>query len=237
MDLLDSLVPNILALVLAAWEGMPQPAPDALEDPISETLCRHLRQGRDRCSLPFNVYTQLVELEPVAGQDQGRLDIAFAPHGARESIYFCLECKRLNVADGDGVRPYSSEYVRFGMLRFVHGQYAAMVRNGGMLAYVLDGNATKAMANVEANIRARQAELGMAPPGAFLPSSTLPGDPRARETRHRRSHSASQFVIHHLFMPRNPPPPVPPPAPAGKAKPPAPAKPRRKPGGRGGKSR
>jgi hypothetical protein len=203
VDLLDSLVPDILALVIATWQGMAPPAPDALEDRISETLCRHLRQGRDRCDLPFTIQTQLVELDPAAGQDQGRMDIVFVPTMVpRENIYFCLECKRLNVPDQNRIRPYSSEYVRFGLLRFVTGQYAPVVRNGGMLGYVLDGNVAGALARVEANIRSRHVALGMEPPGIFLRSSILPGDDWVRETRHRRAHSGSSpIVIHHLFMP------------------------------------
>ena len=181
VNLLDSLVPDILALVIASWEEILPLAADAKEDPTSETLCRHLRQGRDCCDLPFNVYSQLVELDPAAGEDQGRMDIVFAPMVPREYIYFCLECKRLNVADGDGVRPYSSEYVRFGMLRFVSRQYSARVRNGGMIGFVLDGDIASAMANVLENIRARHAELGMDVPGNFRASTIIRHDPRARK--------------------------------------------------------
>jgi hypothetical protein len=38
------------------------------------------------------------------------------------------------------------------MVRFVSGQYANVVRHGGMLGYVLDGDITAAIANVHANI-------------------------------------------------------------------------------------
>jgi hypothetical protein len=199
-NLLDSLVPEILALVITTWEKMPPPAGDALEDPISTALCERLRAGRNRYDLPFDIWTQLVELDPAAGEDQGRMDIVFKPMVPREYIYFCLECKRLNVRTADGVRPYASEYVRFGMLRFVRGQYARNVRNGGMLAYVLDGDARTAIANVEGNMIARLAELGMEAPGTFLASGILPNDQRVRETRHRRLNTPEAFIIHHLFM-------------------------------------
>jgi hypothetical protein len=228
-ELLDSLVPDILALVIATWEGMPQPAVDALEDPISVTLCLHLRQGRDRCDLPFNVYTQLVELDPTAGQEQGRMDIVFAPMVPRENIYFCLECKRLNVTDGERIRPYSSEYVRFGLMRFVTGQYSATVRNGGMLGYVLDGNVVSATANIEKNLHARRTELGMDSPGRFFTSGILPADTRVRETRHRRPNTGVPIIIHHLFMPRTPQPNAPSSPPKPSTQPPQPAR-RKKPG-------
>ncbi len=215
VDFIDSQIPAILALVIGAWESMPPPVGNELEDAISESLCRALRQSRNRCDLPFRIDTQLVELDPAAGQDQGRMDIVFSPPVPRENIYFCLECKRLNVRGADGVRPYFAEYVRYGMLRFVRGQYASAVRNGAMLAFVLNGDVAGAIAGVEGNIRTNRKSLGMDPPGAFQPSGVLPAETRARETRHRRAGGAEQFVIQHLFMPGDPNAPLrpdPPPA-------------------------
>ena len=204
INLIDSLIPDIIRLVLDTWTAMPPPASNALEDPTSEALCRCLRTGRDRCDLPFNIYLQLVELDPAAGEDQGRMDIVFAPLVPREDIYFCLECKRLNVRETGAVRSYASEYVRHGMLRFVRGQYAAHVRHGGMIGFVLDGDVPSAMTNVEANIRAHCEELGMDPPGAFHISGIFPDDGRIRETLHRRAHAVELFAIHHLFMAGDP---------------------------------
>jgi hypothetical protein len=121
-NLLDSQVPDILALVIETWEAMPPPAGNELEDRVSESLCHSLRQSRNSRDLPFRIDTQLVELDPAAGQDQGRMDIVFSPPVPRENIYFCLECKRINVREASGIRACFVEYVRFGMFRFVRGQ-------------------------------------------------------------------------------------------------------------------
>lgn len=214
VSLIESQVPAILALVIETWNGMTPPAGNELEDPVSEMLCRSLRQSRNRCDLPFRIDTQLVELDPAVGQDQGRMDIVFSPPVPREDIYFCLECKRINVREGNGVRPYFVEYVRFGMFRFVRGQYANSVRHGGMLAFVLDGNVVGAIAGVEKNIKALLIDLGMDAPGAFLTSTVRANDARVRETRHRRAGQADPFVIHHLFMAGDPNTPLLPKAPA-----------------------
>jgi hypothetical protein len=202
--LLESQVPDILTLVIETWEAMPAPAANALEDPVSEALCRSLRQSRNRCDLPFRIDTQLVELDPAAGQEQGRMDIVFSPTVPRENIYFCLECKRINVRHADGVRAYFVEYVRFGMLRFVRGLYANSVRHGGMLAFVLGGDVPGAIAGVEGNVGTLHQQLGMAPPGEFLRSSVRPDDERVRETRHQRGSHPSPFVLHHLFLAGDP---------------------------------
>jgi hypothetical protein len=204
LGFIDTRIPDILSLVIEAWESLPPPAANELEDPVSESLCRALRRARDRCDLPFQVHPQLVELDPAAGQDQGRMDIVFLPPATREDIYFCLECKRLNVREGSTIRPYHAEYVKFGMLRFVRGQYANSVHFGGMLAFVLNADLPHAIAGIEANIRTLCAELGMEAPGAFRPSSVRPDDARIRETWHRREDRTDPLVIHHLFMAGDP---------------------------------
>ncbi len=204
VDFIESQVPAILALVIETWEAMPPPAGNELEDTASVSLCRALRQSRNSCDLPFRIDTQLVELDPAAGQDQGRMDIVFSPMYPREHIYFALECKRLNVRGGDGVRPYHAEYVRFGMLRFVRGQYANAVRHGGMLAFVLDADIVGAISGVEGNIRANYGDLGMDASGGLQASTGRLGDDRVRETRHRRNGQVLPFVIQHLFMAGDP---------------------------------
>jgi len=208
IDLLESQVPAIVDLVVQTWEAMPSPAGDELEDVVSEALCRSLRRSRTLSELPFRIDTQLVELDPAAGEDQGRMDIVFSPLVPREDIYFCLECKRLNVREAAGVRPYFAEYVNFGMLRFVRGQYARSVRFGGMLAFVLDGNVANAMEGVERNIGNHHGDLGMAAPGTFRSSSVRPSDMRIRETEHRRGADPVPFLIQHLFMAGDPTAPL-----------------------------
>jgi hypothetical protein len=199
-DLIESMLPEVLNLVLKSWEDMLPPPPNETEDNITVALCRTLVQNRTARGLMFQIRTQVVELDPMPGEDLGRLDIAFIPLVPREDIYFCLESKRLNVIKDGKVRPYASEYVRLGMMRFVTGQYSKMVKHGGMIGYVLDGKISGAMANVEANIRERHEELCMSPPGAFQASTVLSGEARARETHHKRAHEASLFRIHHMFM-------------------------------------
>ncbi len=208
IDFLESQVPAIVNLVINAWEAMPPPAGNELEDMVSETLCRLLRQSRASRELPFQIHPQLVELDPAAGEDQGRMDIVFLPLVNREDIYFCLECKRLNVREVDGVRPYFAEYVRYGMFRFVRGQYANTVRFGGMLAFVLDGNVHGAIAGVENNITMHHRNLGMDSPGTFRPSTVRPADNRVRETEHRRGAAPEPFLIQHLFMAGDPKSPL-----------------------------
>jgi hypothetical protein len=199
-DLIDPMLPQILNLVTSSWQEMPSPKSDETEDNITTALCRILMQNRTARNLMFQIRTQVVELDPMPGESLGRLDIAFIPLVPREDIYFCLENKRLNVVRKGKLRTYASEYVLSGMLRFVTGQYSRAVRHGGMLGYVLDGKVSNAMTNVESNIQQQHVALCMVPPGAFLPSTVLVGNTRARETHHQRTHETTLFRIHHLFV-------------------------------------
>ncbi len=202
VDLIDSQVPDILALVIASWDSLPAPAANELENSITNRLCAKMQNAPDRETYFFHIQPQDVILEPGTGAELGRMDIAFKPFVPSDRIYFCLECKRLNVRVPNIPRPrtYFSEYVRHGMLRFISGQYAGVVRNGGMLAFVLNGDLTVAIAGVQENIQAAQAELGMSSPADFSASSIRPADARIRETSHRRAHDSEPFTIHHLFM-------------------------------------
>lgn len=206
VDLIDSLVPDILDLVVDTWESLPVPAGNELENSITNRLCAAMQNSPKREMFPFHIQPQDVILEPGSGDELGRMDIAFKPLVASDKIYFCLECKRLNVREPNTPRPrtYFSEYVRCGMLRFINGQYAGAVRNGGMLAFVLDGNISAAIEGVQANILANRLELGMSSPADFAPSRICPADSRIRETIHRRAHTSEPFTIHHLFMPGDP---------------------------------
>lgn len=201
LDLIASQVPDILALVRRTWQTMPPLAADALEDPTTEEFCRRLRQRRTATTLPFRIDIQLVELGESPDADQGRMDIVFSPLLPTEAVYFCLECKRLNVIKSGSTRSYATEYVSHGMMRFITGKYASQVQHAGMLGYVLDGNVAGAIERVTAAIGRRCEELGMRDPCRARPSSIRTADSSAKETRHRRGPTGSQFVIQHLFLP------------------------------------
>jgi hypothetical protein len=200
IDLIDTMVPDILDLVLSTWLQMPAIPPSTHEDPITEAFCQRLRANRDSGRLPFRIDIQFVELDVSPGEDQGRLDITFSPAIPREDIYFCLECKRLNVPSATGLRRYATEYVTRGMIKFVTGQYSSNVRHGGMLGYVFDGDLPGAFSAIARAIRTHHKKLGMDPPGDMQPSSLRPFDSKCRETRHRRQ-IKEYFLLHHLMAP------------------------------------
>lgn len=203
-DLLDSLVPDVVELILVAWKAMPPIDADAKEDPVSEELCRRLRASRSLLALPLGVHTQFVELESAAEVDQGRIDIVFFPLVPSEEIYFALECKRVNAQQTDGkLRRYYSEYIKHGLMRFVTGQYSQVVRHGGMIAFVLDGDVASAVQGIGRNIAKKRTELRMV--GQTLAISRYrTRDDEIHESDHQRSVNAGNVLIQHFFVPAKP---------------------------------
>lgn len=199
LDFIDSQMPAILRLVLSTWRDMPPLAPDALEDPTTEGLCRALRRNRTSGELPFRIDIQMVELDPAAGERQGRMDIVFSPMVPNEAIYFCLECKRLNAMIGGQRRTLATEYVSQGMFRFVKRQYGAQVRHGGMLGYVLDGQVDAAVNAVAVAIVAQKNELGFVGEPTLSPSRFLPDGTGVFETAHTRAQPQQPFLVQHIF--------------------------------------
>lgn len=205
---IEDQAPKLLKLVAAAWKRIPPGSPDEKEDDITKRLCLALQRSRTARKLMFYVHPQVVELDSETGEEFGRMDIAFYPTNQpwvpREDIYFCLECKRLNVIKNGKPRGYWSEYVSLGMARFVTGQYSRVVRHGAMIGYVRDGDVAGAMDQVEENIKSRHKELEMDAPGTFVSNGFLPRTATARETHHRRPRDKYVFRLHHLFMAGDP---------------------------------
>lgn len=201
---IEDQAPEILKLVIAAWKRIPPGEPDEKEDDITKRLCLALQRSRTARKLMFYVHPQVVEMNPETGEEFGRMDIAFYPMNQawvpRENIYFCLECKRLNVIKNGEPRGYWSEYVILGMGRFVSGQYSRAVRHGAMIGYVRDGDVASAINHIEQNIKGRCKELAMNASDGFVANKFLPGIATAKETHHRRPRDQYVFRLHHLFM-------------------------------------
>ncbi len=194
-------VEQVIRFVCDSWRTFTMPA-KRLEVPITQKLCAHLRNSRDRSVQWFRIDYETYVLDAV-GRLTGRIDLRFS-HGFDESVYFSLECKRLRVRSGKRLQTLANKYVTQGMLRYFTGQYAEGLNKGGMLAYVMDGEVDTAIQNVAKSIEKMKGRLYMASEDG-LPASNL--SPRhVRESCHRYGPDG-RFVIYHVFLaaqvPRN----------------------------------
>lgn len=196
----EDLVPQVLDLVTETWEGFPKPAPDEYEVPLTRRFKCALKRAKDYRKLPVRIEREAAEDDPGTADELGRIDLKFEPAGsALEEVYFAFECKRLNAQENGSRRTLAPEYVTEGMMRFVAGQYAASMRHGGMIGYVLDGRCDDAIQLVEQNICKRCANLRMKAPGSLARSSLRPDHSLIRETSHALDGSR-RLCLHHLFL-------------------------------------
>src|SRR5262249_30986438 len=152
------------------------------EVPISRTFRTKLIQDKNAIRLPLLIDREVSEDDLLKGKELGRIDIRFI-HGSREDVYLAFECKRLNVISSRGRRDsLAGKYVKEGMMRYVEGRYSRNLRTGGMIGYVMDGNAGSAISSVSRVVKRRHRDLSMNENAGLMKSSIKPHNPRIRET-------------------------------------------------------
>lgn len=206
----DDLVPEILAMVLAAWDTFLKPQPDAGEVETTARFRKQLLQTSELRKLPLRIDPETSIYDPTTNEVIGRLDLRLTtPRRVRDDVYFAFECKRLYASTPRGKRPkaLADAYVLQGMTRFVMEQYAESVAHGGMIAYVLNGTIGRAIRQVGKNIRAHHDVLRLLPPGELLPSPVI-SDDRGRLVTDDRvlltQHDLDRglFLLHQVFLAR-----------------------------------
>lgn len=196
----QDLVPRIIDLVWMTWETFAKPSATEHEVPITRRFRCALKQAKDYIRLPVRIDREPTEDDPDTAQELGRIDLRFSPAGsALEQVYFAFECKRLNAMENGTRRPRAAEYVNEGMMRFITGQYAASMRHGGMIGYVLDGDCEHAIRLVGQNIVANRSALRMQNGAGLAGSSLRQDNSMIRETTHDLGRS-ELFRLHHLFL-------------------------------------
>ena len=164
---------EILEATAHAWARMQPPRPNEIEDRITARLVGQLANAPEFAEIPYDVTYQwwLLGLE---GQLLGRLDIRFK-HRRSKRDYFGFEAKRLHVKYPSGRN--SKEYVTYageaGMMAFIGGQYSTMLPAGGMLGYVMDGEAGEAWIGIGNQIESQRAPLKLSSSSSLTRSKLL----------------------------------------------------------------
>jgi len=204
----DKFVPEILDLVVAAWERMPKLDQRQFEPRITALLklaCVEEYDEKYRTQgPPFFVVPENQIADPVTGKEVARTDLDIhirSLHIPKQRPYFTFEAKRLNIPGGKRVRSNATEYVGdSGMMCFITVRYAPVFC--GMLGYVMNSNTTTARNAVATAIHRRRRRLRLRLPKKLAPSSQKPQDARHAETHH--SSGGREFTMHHVFLSRRP---------------------------------
>lgn len=200
-------VEPILRLITRTWDAMPAPPRSELEKPMALRLAASMQNAPDRDDFLFRVVPEYMLLDAL-GNETGRIDIAFMQFVCHDSVYFGVECKRLNSLNGSGLRWYHTNYVNEGIARFTTSKYAEVVDTGGMVGFVLNGDTNEAIAKVGEFIGQKKQELGISSNDNLRQSSVCADDQRIRETHHSRGDEQRGFLLHHVFLAGDPSAPL-----------------------------
>jgi hypothetical protein len=199
-DLLpDDFVPELLELVLRAWQKVEVfKIPDRqIEIRISALLKDRMVQEIDAGpDLPFLVVSEQQVTDPVTGKQESRID--FDVHHRAYKIkgqkpYFTFEAKPLRCPDAN-----NDEYIDE-MKRFITDEKKVAPAFCGMLGYVMDGEVAKAFHSLQKSIKKKAVDLGMLDGSCMTPCGDLPHPPHG-VTDHDCAARNSNLVLHHLLL-------------------------------------
>jgi len=137
--------------------------------------------------------------DPGFGTELGRNDLRIYPQNHYgQTVFFTVECKRLRVSTGAGIRQLADKYVEEGVQRFVDGRYSSGLPCGGMVGYVMDNEMSKAFDAVKTAIRVRRKKVKLRARSLHAPSAVLPNYEWSADTRH--TVKDSDFTVHHALL-------------------------------------
>jgi len=125
----------------------------------------------------------------------------FIPTWDYDRVYFAWECKR--VADKQKSKEYAklvAEYVPEGILRFINEEYAVDLDDAGMLGYVLAGDVSTIVQDINASIRRPHRTYQLSAKDCLASSCALGSFQDAYQSNHERFSSHKSVRLHHLFL-------------------------------------
>jgi hypothetical protein len=192
-------IPIVVTSLIKAGEGLKKKTHNDFENWITRRLYRRairLFPFRDG-PLDIRLQPEIVADDNDDGASSGQIDLLVSC-GLGAEAYFAIEAKRLRVRLPSGkMDAGNDDYINYGMMRFVSGQYAPYMKTGAMLGYVYDGDIKKARNGVARYILKKEKELKLIPPKRLARSEILP-DKRIDKTRHALKNRI--FTIYHVLL-------------------------------------
>ena len=193
-------IPVILLLILQVGKKLLKQTPNDREDWLTTRLYRQLIHVPSFRDGPLQIHLQpdivSADVNPDKNTPEGRLDLQVSC-GLGYEVYFAIEAKRLRVSLPSGFFLGGREYVKDGMMRFVTGQYAPLMRTGAMLGYVYDRKTGEARKDIDRQVQKEAKELKLEAPKKLAASPIFPSQP-IDETNHDLGKRS--FTIFHLFL-------------------------------------
>lgn len=196
---------EIFSLVEAAWLNVPNARDAWLEPRITGLLQQAMiteQEFRYTPDPPFFILEDVKKRDPKTGKEKERTDVEIhlRNHYIKgQKPYFVFESKRLNIIHVGVLNSNAYEYVgEGGMGCLLAGAYESVPDYRGMLAYVMDGNVTKAQQAVEKQLANKFQELRLDGQAKIRPSGLMPNRSPHGETHHKDG--TQKHAIFHMFL-------------------------------------
>lgn len=192
------VIPEIIRTVVAEWPRCARPASNPIENRFTNRLVGHLNRVTRNQKLPFGFTYREKIANPDADTEAAEIDITVRAGSVH--IFFCFECKTLNVPSQKElkVRSKADEYVGpRGMGCFISGKYDGGLPQAGMIGYVMDGDVDGARKKVDAKIQGAAQQLALLAPKALHAAPIVTGS-GVYQTVHRVRRK--RFTIYHVLL-------------------------------------
>ena len=148
------------------------------------------------------VHTPAMKSGAVSPKRATEIDIKlFRPWMNYSEVYFAWECKRVGdkrVDEKYGV--LISRYITEGILRFIDRGYAAGLYDAGMLGYVLAGNVTNIVDDINASMHHPRRARPLSDSDHLVPVPAVGAFTDVYRSQHKRPVSQRAIQLHHLFL-------------------------------------
>ncbi len=145
--------------------------------------------------------TEAMKSGQISPKEAPQIDIkVIMPRWDYNEVYFAWECKL--VGDKRSNREYArliSEYVTEGIFRFIDGKYSSEVDDAGMLGYVLEGDVSNIVSDINESMLSSKRRRQLAASDHLIPDTPLNINDTYRSQHHRKKDS-SKIRLKHLFL-------------------------------------
>jgi len=148
------------------------------------------------------VHTPAMKAGDVSPKQAPEIDIRlFYSWMNYSEVYFAWECKR--VGDKRVNRECAgliSKYITEGILRFMDEDYAAGLYDAGMLGYVLAGDVTNIVHDINTSMQDPHRKRPLPASEHLVPAPVVGTFTDAYQSHHQRTVSQKTIRLHHLFL-------------------------------------
>jgi hypothetical protein len=208
----ESFVRLVLEITVEGYQRMRQDGvtqrdweEDAFTVRLTEDYIRPLAQQH-----PLNlvtvartrVHTPAMKAGAVSPKQAPEIDIRlFSSWMNYAQVYFAWECKR--VGDKRVNKKYAvliPGYITEGILRFIDEDYSAGLDDAGMLGYVLAGDVTNIVHDINASMHHPHRARPLSTSDHLVPAPSIGIFVDVYQSHHKRTTSQTAIRLHHLFL-------------------------------------